>query len=139
MIQYQTYFVSLICLKVSIRSSRNVSAWKETPSICFTWPIAMVRAEADVKPAITELDMNPVSAPEKKEFNKVVNQWNVIVHFTKSIIQIDNLRISHNQTCQPLRSQKCILQLQKVYFSHRKCILQVSPKKTHIIQLLTQK
>ena len=56
----------------------------------------MVRAEADVKPAITELDMNPVSAPEKKEFNKVVNQWNVIVHFTKSIIQIDNLRISHN-------------------------------------------
>ena len=44
-----------------------------------------------------------------------------------------------NQTCQPLRSQKCILQLKKVYFSHKKCILQVSPKKTHIIQLLNTK
>ena len=43
------------------------------------------------------------------------------------------------QTCQPLRSQKCILQLQKVYFSHKKRILQVSPKKTHIIQLLNTK
>ena len=43
------------------------------------------------------------------------------------------------QTCQPLRSQKGILQLQKVYFSHKKCILQVSPKKTHIIQLLNTK
>ena len=50
-----------------------------------------------------------------------------------------NENFKNLQTCQPLRSQKCILQLQKVYFSHKKCILQVSPKKTHIIQLLNTK
>ena len=38
------------------------------------------------------------------------------------------------QTCQPLRSQKCILQPQKVYFSHKKCILHASPEKTLVMQ-----
>ena len=49
------------------------------------------------------------------------------------------------QTCQPLRSQKSILQPQKGYFSHKKRILQcpwnlqkiVKVQKIHIVKILS--
>ena len=47
-------------------SSMKVPELKLMPRMCLTWPKAIVIAEAVVKPATTEAEMNPVKLPAER-------------------------------------------------------------------------